>query len=214
MQADGRALIVEDNPDTRDWLGTCVASAFPSMSIVPVGNLADARKLLAEGSFHMAVIDLGLPDGSGIDLIRELHAAQPDCHTVVATIYDDDRNLFAALKAGARGYVLKDQDRERIVGYLQGIQHNRPALSDTSSQRLIAHFNNQGNALKEAALTAREEDVICLIAKGLSAEEAARTLNLSPDTVKGYLKSIHAKLGVSNRAELTLAAVRMGLISD
>lgn len=207
-----RALIVEDNPETREWLVSCVATAFSGIRIDVAANLEGALALTDGHDFDLAVVDLGLPDGSGMDVIRALQARDYPCYTVVATIYDDDRNLFAALKAGARGYVLKDQDRERIVGYLQGIKKNKPPLSAASSMRLINHFNNKGEALQDAHLTRREIDVLCLIGKGYSVEDASKLLNLSADTVKGYVKSIYAKLGVSNRSEVTMEAIRLGII--
>lgn len=210
----GNALIVEDNPDTRQWLESCVQSAYPRLQVRGAANLAEARAALAGQDFHLLLIDLGLPDGSGLELIGEISAGPRPGYIVVATIYDDDRNLFAALKAGAKGYILKDQDRDRIVSYLQGINKNRPALSAASSQRLIEHFNNQGEALGRARLTPREQEVICLLGKGCSVDETAGMLQLSPDTIKGYVKSLYAKLGVSNRAEMTLEAIRMGLIDS
>lgn len=206
------ALVVEDNPETRQWLVTCVQSAFGELSVVEAGTLSQAMEEIRLNEFSMALVDLGLPDGSGLDVIRTIQNDQPDCYVVVATIYDDDRNLFTALKAGARGYILKDQDRDRIVSYLQGIRKDQPPLSAASSQRLINHFNNKGNARREVRLTPREEEVLCLIAKGCSVDEAADLLSLSADTVKGYVKSIYAKLGVSNRSEVTLEAVRLGII--
>lgn len=178
------------------------------------GNVASARKAIAAGRFDLALVDLGLPDGSGLELIKVLSSADHPCYIVVAAIYDDDRNLFTALKSRARGYILKDQDRERIVSYLRGIRKNRPALSAASSQRLIEHFNNKGSALEQSSLTPREVDVICLIGKGYSVEDAASLLTLSPDTIKGYVKSIYAKLGVSNRSEVALEAIRLGIIDS
>ena len=162
------ALVVEDNPETRQWLVTCVQSAFGELSVVEAGTLSQAMEEIRLNEFSMALVDLGLPDGSGLDVIRTIQNDQPDCYVVVATIYDDDRNLFTALKAGARGYILKDQDRDRIVSYLQGIRKDQPPLSAASSQRLINHFNNKGNARREVRLTPREEEVLCLIAKGCS----------------------------------------------
>lgn len=211
---DGQALIVEDNPDTREWLVSCVNSAFPDIKVCTAGSLAQARSAMSESDFDLALVDLGLPDGNGLDLIRELGSGSHPCYVVVATIYDDDKNLFTALKSGAKGYVLKDQDKDRIVSYLQGIQKNRPALSASSSQRLIEHFNSQGDAREAANLTPREIDVICLIGKGYSVEDASNMLNLAPDTIKGYVKSIYAKLDVSNRSELTLEAIRLGVIES
>ncbi len=210
----GYALIVEDNPDTRAWLVSCVQAAFAGLHIEVAQDVSSGSALLQAREFDLALIDLGLPDGSGLDLIRALSRQKTPCYIVVATIYDDDRNLFTALKAGARGYILKDQDRERIVSYLKGIRKNRQPLSPASSQRLIDHFNNQGAALAATALTRREIDVICMIGKGYSVEDTAVSLSLSPDTIKGYVKSIYAKLEVSNRAELTLKAIRLGIIES
>ncbi|MDP1755894.1 MAG: response regulator transcription factor, partial [Pseudohongiella sp.] len=212
VEEQGSALVVEDNPETRVWLCSCVVSAFPGLTVHAAANLAEAMSLLDGMQFDLALVDLGLPDGSGMDVIRALHSAQAQCHVVVATIYDDDRNLFAALKSGAKGYILKDQDRGRIVSYLQGIKKDQPAMSAASSQRLINHFNNKADALAQAKLTPREVEVLCMIGKGFSVEDAAGMLLLSSDTVKGYVKTIYNKLGVSNRSEVTLEAIRLGLI--
>ncbi len=211
---NGQALVLEDNPETREWLISCVQSAFPALRIESAADLASAMTLIGREEFDLALVDLGLPDGSGMDLIRALNAKEYPCYIVVATIYDDDRNLFTALKAGAKGYILKDQDRERIVSYLQGIKKNRPALSAASSQRLIEHFNSKGEALEQSNLTRREIDVVCLIGKGYSVDQAAEMLKLSPDTIKGYVKSIYTKLQVTNRSEVTLEAIRLGIIDS
>ncbi|MGJ8688965.1 MAG: response regulator [Gammaproteobacteria bacterium] len=210
----GCALVVEDNPDTQEWLVSCVHAAFPELEIVTAANLALGQELIHRRDFELALIDLGLPDGSGIELIKGLSAKAYATYIVVATIYDDDKNLFAALKSGAKGYILKDQDRERIVSYLKGIQKNRPPLSAASSARLISHFNSKGDALERSSLTPRETEVVCLIGKGYSVEDTAAMLKLSPDTIKGYIKGVYAKLGVGNRAELTLEAVRLGIIDS
>lgn len=207
-----QALVVEDNPETRAWLLSCVATAFPDLKVHQADTLAEARALVAAEMFDLALVDLGLPDGSGMEVIRALHGSQPQCYVVVATIYDDDHNLFAALKSGAKGYILKDQDRARIVSYLLGIKKNQPPLSAASSQRLINHFNSKANALAEARLTPREVEVLVMIGKGYSVDDVAGLLQLSADTVKGYVKSIYIKLGVSNRSEATLEAIRLGLI--
>ncbi len=210
----GSALIVEDNPETRSWLESCVAKAFPDLVCRPVGSLTEARAAMKREPVVLALLDLGLPDGSGLELIKDLCAKNEDCHVIVATIYDDDANLLTALRSGARGYILKDQDLDKIVSYLQGIKSKKPAISAASSQRLIEHFNNKGSQLHQHQLTPRELDVTCLVAKGYSIEEAATMLELAPDTVKGYVKSIYSKLGVNNRSELTLAAVNLGLIES
>ncbi len=210
----GNALIVEDNPDTRAWLITCVQTAFPGMQIDTADTLATALTTVEKVNYDLGVIDLGLPDGSGMDIIRALSRKDYPSYIVVATIYDDDKNLFTALKSGAKGYILKDQDKDRIVSYLRGIRKNQPALSPASWQRLIEHFNSKGDALQQANLTARETEVVCLIGKGYSVEDVAKLLHLSVDTIKGYVKNIYSKLAVSNRSELTLEAIRLGIIDS
>lgn len=207
-----QALVLEDNPETRAWLHSCVSLAFAGIQVYEACGVQEGQRLLGSQHVDLAVIDLGLPDGSGVEVIRSLHAAQPQAHIIVATIYDDDHNLFAALKAGARGYILKDKDRERIVSYLQGITKNQPAISAASAQRLIEHFNHKADALADARLTPRETDVLRMIGKGYSVEDTAAMLQLSAETVKGYIKTIYLKLGVCNRSEATLEAIRLGLI--
>lgn len=214
MLDDGYALVVEDNPETQLWLVGCIGRAFVGMNTDTAGTVEQARARLESRNYELALIDLGLPDGNGLDLIRHIRARLPECHVVVATIYDDDKNLFAALRGGAKGYILKDQDQDKIVSYLQGIKQNRPALSAASSQRLIDHFNNKGAELERVQLTPREVEVTCLVAKGCNVEETAALLELSPDTVKGYVKNIYVKLGVNNRSEMTLQAIKMGLIES
>jgi DNA-binding NarL/FixJ family response regulator len=211
MNFKNSALVVEDNPDAREWLVKCLSEAYPELAVSQAATLGEGMQHVRQQPLELALIDLGLPDGSGMDLIREIRARQPHCQIIVATIYDDDKNLFTALKAGAQGYILKDQDKHKIIGYLHGLKQNRPAISDASSRRLIEHFNQQGSELKNTRLTPREHDVVVLLSQGYTVEQAAGSLGISTETVRGYIKSIYQKLGISNRAELALAAVRLGI---
>lgn len=211
MQSTGLALLVEDNPDAREWLGKCLAEAFPAYEVKTAADFNHGNGLIRNHTFNLALIDLRLPDGNGMDLIRLLRSTTPQCQVVVATIYDDDKNLFAALKAGAQGYILKDQDKDKIISHLLGLQQDRPAISDATSRRLINHFNQQGNELTQFRLTSREHEVFVLLSKGYTIEQTADTLHIAVETVRGYVKSLYAKLGINNRAELTLMAVRLGL---
>lgn len=138
------------------------------------------------------------------DDIADQFAEQP-------AIYDDDKNLFAALKAGAQGYILKDQDKDKIISQLLGLQQDRPAISAATSRRLISHFNQQGNELTHYKLTTREHEVLEMLSKGYTIEQPADSLHIAVETVRGYVKSLYSKLGINNRAELTLIAVRLGL---
>lgn len=217
---DRGCLIVEDRPDTREWLAGVVAEAFPDMAVATAGSLRDARRWLEDRAAHppwrltLALIDLGLPDGSGVDLVRELAATLPDALPVVATIYDDDVHLFDSLAAGAQGYVLKQEHPEAVAACLRRIDAGEPPLSPSIARRILERLRPQAAPARprdEAALTARETEVLTLLARGLSGPEAAREIGLKPQTVAGYVKVIYQKLHVSSRAEAVLAAAERGL---
>lgn len=210
-----QVLIVDDLASSRTWLEQAVALAFPGIQAVLAQTLAEAVAA-SEPVLPLALIDLGLPDGSGVELIERL--APQGCLCVVATVFDDDAHLFPALRAGAQGYVLKDQSPQDLAAMLKGIADGRPPLSPSIARRLLQHFQPSPGpvvAAEEEAphLTTRETDVLQLVAKGVSVAEAADLLELSRHTVAGYLKDIYRKLSVRSRAEATLEAMRRGLVA-
>jgi DNA-binding NarL/FixJ family response regulator len=208
-------LLVEDIPATRAWLESALASTFPGITIESCGAIRAAHAILdaRTAPFSLAVIDLGLPDGSGLDLVRRLARETPETLCVVATIYDDDTHLFDAISAGAQGYVLKDEDTEIVGDLLARIERGEPPLSPSIARRILAHFRTGAASPQpdEAGLTAREIEVLTLIAKGMTVAETARLMALKPQTIASYLKTIYSKLNISTRAEATLEAVRRGL---
>lgn len=210
MSGFSRALVVDDLASSRDWLARAAQLAFAGIEIAQAASLAEAFAL-CEPAPPLALIDLGLPDGSGVRLIERLHPRGTLC--VVATVFDDDAHLFPALHAGAQGYVLKDQTPEALAAMLAGIASGQPPLSPSIARRLLRHFQPAAPAPAEAALTARETEVLRLIAKGLSVGDVAELLGLSRHTVAGYLKDIYRKLAVGTRAEATLEAMRRGLVA-
>lgn len=203
-------LILEDLPDTLKWLQTCVAEAFPTASVSTARTLNEASSLVSKQLFDLALVDLGLPDGNGLDLIRQIRRQTDDTYVVVATVYDDDEHLITALRTGANGYLLKDESRDQLVEHLKSISESRPPLSDRALDIVVNHFSEQSN--DEIYLTAREEDVLRLVAKGYNVNESAEMLGISANTVKGYLKTVYSKLGVNSRAEATTEAIKRQLI--
>jgi DNA-binding NarL/FixJ family response regulator len=206
------AFILEDIPETRTWLVDVLATTFPGISISEAGTIEQAKETISGSSFDLALIDLSLPDGTGIEIIQAITAISPDTFIVVATIYDDDNHIFPALQAGARGYILKEQSKEQLIPLLKGIINDAPPLSPSISRRLLEHFNVPKNN-EEENLTPREKDVLILISKGIKLEEVANMLGITRNTTAGYVKNIYRKLNISSRAEATLTAARMGLIS-
>lgn len=223
---EGRyGLIVEDQADTRAWLARMLASAFAGITLVEVSLRRAAQAWVAShiselsrgGLRHIALVDIGLPDGSGIEIVREL-AKHPQTFTpIVTTIYDDDQHLFDAIAAGAQGYLLKDQHPDTLIQYLHRIDRGEPPLSPSIARRMLAHFSQArpvaaGPDPDQKTLTPREEEVLRLLGRGLRVNETGRVLGITPHTVTGYVKSIYRKLNISSRAEAAVEAVRRGLV--
>jgi DNA-binding NarL/FixJ family response regulator len=211
-------LLLEDLPEIRAWMRDLVMRVFPEAQISEAARVHDAIQLVQAVKFDLALIDLGLPDGSGVDVVTKLRDLQPDSQSVVVTIHDDDEHLFPALQAGAYGYILKEQPRELIAEQLQRIGAGEPPLSPSIARRVIAYFNAKSkpqapaaNALPHVSLTERETEVLLRVAKGYTLPEIGVQLGLSRHTIADYVKQIYRKLNVSSRAEAALEAQRLGL---
>lgn len=214
-------LVLEDLPDTRAWLAEVVVQALRSVDLTTVPDLRSARLWLRDldpaAQPPLALVDLGLPDGSGIDFIRELLAREPRSTVVVATIYADDLHLMEAMAVGAEGYLLKDQDAGQLVERLQALERGEAAISPQIARRILEHFRvtarfqTADNGQAEP-LTPREVEVLRLIGRGLTVNEAADVLGVSRQTLPGYVKTIYRKLGISTRAEAAMEALRRNLV--
>jgi len=206
------ALIVEDIAETSRWLTGIIGEAFPGCSIKEARNLRQAQQWIAGEDFDLALIDIGLPDGSGLDVVRALRARDAQVMIVVATVMGDDGSIVTALSAGANGYLLKDSPAELFIAQLRQLHSGNPALSPSVARRIMSHFASTAYvADADADLTPRETEVLSLIARGLRNAEVAAALGLTLHTVAGYVKSVYAKLGISSRAEAAQRAIRMGL---
>lgn len=209
-----RVLVVDDHDGARRWLVAAALTAFPGAQCQATDSLAEARAALSRQGFDLALVDLGLPDGSGLKLLAELRRDSPQTVCVVATIHDDDEHVFAALKLGVQGYVLKDQAQDRLADLLVAMQQGQPPLSPAIARRLLQQFSMPPPAAVQreaAALTPREREVLGFIGKGYSIPEASQALSVSAHTVQDYVKSIYRKLAICSRAEAALAAREFGL---
>jgi DNA-binding NarL/FixJ family response regulator len=207
-------LVVEDIPATRNWLAEALAQAFPGIAVRSAATQTAALAAIENQVFDVALVDLDLPDGSGLAAIAGLRRRSPAAVVVVTTIFDDDAHVFPAMQAGAQGYLLKEQPREVFIAGLQGVLRGDPPLSPAIARRMIAHFNsaNLPGADPAVALTARETEVLRLVAKGFTLQEIAGHLGLSRHTVVDHVKALYRKLNVSSRAEAALEATRRGLV--
>lgn len=210
-------LLLEDLPEIRAWLRKLVLQVFPGATISESARVRDAIELVQSVKFDLALIDLGLPDGSGVDVVTKLRDLQPESQSVVVTIHDDDEHLFPALQAGAFGYILKEQARELIIEQLQRISQGEPPLSPSIARRVMAYFTEKQrpsarpSLIPHVSLTERESEVLLRVAKGYTLPEIGVQLSLSRHTIADYVKQIYRKLNVSSRAEAALEAQRLGL---
>ncbi len=214
------ALIVEDLPQIRGWLGDVARAAFPAVQVTTAARVDQALACVAQQNFDLALVDLGLPDGSGLDVVGALRHHQPKSLPVVVTIYDDDEHLFPALQAGAFGYLLKEQPQQELVAQLLRMAQGEPPLSPPIARRVLSHFATSPQRRQtlmrsvedEVKLTDRETEVLQRVAKGYTLPEIAQQFGLSRHTIADYIKQIYRKLNVSSRAEAALEAARRGLV--
>ena len=209
-------LLLEDIPEIRAWLKALVKQVFPTAQITECSRVQDALLQVTSQRFSLALLDLGLPDGSGVDVVTALREKQPDVQSVIVTIHDDDEHLFPALQCGADGYLLKEQSRELLIEQLQRMSQGEPPLSPSIARKVIAYFTSQKRPntaalLHEVSLTDRETEVLLRVAKGFTLPEIGVQLGLSRHTIADYVKQIYRKLNVSSRAEAALEAQRLGL---
>ena len=212
-------LLLEDLPEIRHWMRSLVLQVFPRAQVSEAARVHDALELVSAVKFDLALVDLGLPDGSGVSVVTALRDQQPEAQSVVVTIHDDDEHLFPALQAGAFGYILKEQPRELITEQLHRISQGEPPLSPTIARRVMAYFSEKAKPqavpelLPNVSLTERETEVLLRVAKGYTLPEIGVQLGLSRHTIADYVKQIYRKLNVSSRAEAALEAQRLGLFS-
>lgn len=204
-----KVLIVEDIVEVARALRDMSLCAFPGATVEVAGSVGEGRTRLREMAPDLALLDLGLPDGSGIELVREFAGGR--AQIVITTIFDDDEHLFEALRAGANGYLLKDEPTETLVELLQGIGEGRPPLSSSVARRIL-HFFRPVAAAASTPLSPRETEVLTLIARGYTVRDVADALGMSYNTAAGHLKSIYHKLAVNSRAEAAMEAVKLGIV--
>lgn len=205
-------LLIEDFEEIRQWLAGLLRDTFGEVAISMAGTVAQAYSQLDAQPFDLIVVDLNLPDGTGVDVLRRIKTQGLPAYCVVATAYDDDAHLLAALNAGADGYLLKDQPDEQLIRDLQGTLSGSPPLSPPIARRIMKLAKQDHATVLLLPLTAREEEVLTLIAKGLNRAEIAQLLGVSVHTITTHVRSIYAKLDISSRAEAAVEAIRRGLI--
>jgi DNA-binding NarL/FixJ family response regulator len=207
-------LIVEDDPPTRKRLEAAVA-AVPALRLASSTGSAREAGAALRGAPDVMLVDLGLPDGSGVDLIREARRVAPRTRAMVITVFADEQHVMDAIKAGAQGYLLKDGSSEYIGRSIEELLAGGSPISPSIARYLLQSLQQPLPAeAPEVAplLTARELEILKLVAKGFSVSEVGELLGISRRTVTTHVQRIYQKLEVSSRSEAVFEAVNLGLI--
>ncbi|MFC0678599.1 response regulator [Lysobacter korlensis] len=209
-----RVLVVDDHPMYREGLVTAIA-AMPGVEVI--GDAADGAEAVQktlELTPDVVVMDLHMPQLNGIDATRRIVADRPGTAVLVLTMLDGDDSVFAAMRAGARGYLLKGADRAQILRSIEAVAQGEVVFSSGIASRVLAFFAAGPGAAAVVPfpeLTDREREILDLVARGLTNTEIAQRLFLSPKTVRNHVSNVFTKLQVAGRAEAVAQARDAGL---
>jgi DNA-binding NarL/FixJ family response regulator len=208
-------LLVEDDPPTLWRLQDALVKA--GFDVAPAATLSEARASLTSRVPRVLLTDLQLPDGHGVDLIREMRQRHPDTEIMVISSLGDEETVISAITAGATGYILKDAFPSDITATVRDLVAGHSPISASIARFIVRRTQTQaepprGPEIDTARLTPREIDILWGIAKGFSYAEIATNLGMSRQTVPGHIKSIYRKLEVHTRGEAVFEAVQQGLI--
>lgn len=209
------ALVVEDDPATQQRLMRLLGELDADGELAAAASLAQARTLLAQREFALVLVDIGLPDGNGCDLVSWLHRHHPQLPVLVISAWGHEDTVLAALRAGAIGYLLKERDDLELTVSLRSIQRGGAPIDPVIARRILALLpgaEEVPSPQAEVHLSEREHEVLQLLARGYSNREIADVVSLSRLTIEGYTKTIYRKLAVGSRTAAVFEARSLGLL--
>ena len=236
MTADRwRVALVEDDAETRHFFERCISAHAQLALVASCATLAAARAWFAEQHADVLLTDLQLPDGHGLDLIREVAAQQPGCEILVVSVFGDEDSVLGCIAAGAVGYIHKDSRPADVAQAIVDIRQGASPISPMIARKLLAWLRRgaAGSAPAAAAagpfapatvteargaeppivLTPRQTEVLELVARGYRYAEIARLQGVSMHTVQTHIKNLYARLAVHSRSEAVFEAGRLGLLA-
>lgn len=210
-----RILVVDDHNLFRKGLIALLTDASETAVVGEAGTGQEAIKQAESLSPDVVLMDIQMPDMNGIEATRHILAEQPDVGIIMLTMLEDDDSLFAAMRAGARGYILKGADKAEVLHTVTAVAQGQALFGPAIAGRLTTFFQ-RGSQMESAVvpfpdLTDREREVLALIAKGLNNNDIANRLHISGKTVSNYISSIFSKLQVADRAQAIIRAREAGL---
>lgn len=220
-----RVLLVDDHTVLRDGMRLLLEQEKDMLVVGEAGSGGEALVKVSTLQPDVVVMDIGLPGMNGIEATRQIKAGNSSVGVVVLTNYDDDEYLFTMLKAGATGYLLKNAAATELVAAIRAVYRGESSLQPAVTKKLLEEYTRTGSRTERQVdsrqsaratrddLTEREVEVLKLVANGANNRTIADKLSLSVRTVENHLVSIYSKLGVTERTELVLYALRKGLVA-
>lgn len=209
-----QVAIIEDDPFMLDRLTGLIAATADMTTIGTAAHMEAGSKLIDCGGYDVLLCDLGLPDGSGIPLIRKSAQQHPAADIIVITIFAEQAKVISSIKAGARGYLLKDESLSECADGIRLVRQGGSPITPIIARQLLTQFQSEsGAADSPEVLSPREREVLNLLARGFSYTEIAQLISVSPQTVGTFVKRIYRKLEVKSRSEAVFEASSRGIIS-
>ena len=205
--------IVEDNKTLRDGFETLLNRTPGLQCVCTCATVAEALKKIPKALPDVVLMDIQLPDATGVECTAKLKEQLPGIHIVIVTVYEDSERIFQALRAGACGYLLKRAEPEKVIAAIKEAHEGGVPMTPEIARKVIGQFRGQATAAQQMEdLSGREREVLELVSKGLSNREVGKTIGCSETTAKWHLKNIMQKLEVTDRTEATRVAVERGIL--
>ena len=194
-------LLVEDNPDIQLLLQTIISRNDDYVCVAVVSTGTEALRKIPELLPDVVLMDIGLPDISGIDCVRKLKHVCPSVEFIMCTIYDEDEKVFQSLEAGANSYILKKSKPELLLTAIREVYEGGSPMSSDIARKIVAKLQHKDPPRPDYGITPREVDVLTMLSKGLTYNEVADQLFISVKTLKKHIYNIYEKLHVNNKVE-------------
>lgn len=205
-----RVFLLDDHEIVRRGLRALLESEGDIVVVGEAGQAAGAAEAIVELSPDVAVLDARLPDGTGVEVCRQVRADDPSVHALILTSYDDDEAMYAAILAGASGYVLKQIEGSSLLSGIRLVASGHSLIDPGAALRLVRRSTEPSGASSFSALTPQEHKVLAAIAEGLTNRQIGERLHLAEKTVKNHVTNILSKLGVERRTQAALLASKVG----